>query len=254
MKQLFFDILLLAIVTIVRYFAIAGTFFLVFYKWLSNKLATSKLQLRKASTKDFLREIWHSSVSSIMISITAGMVLVGPLRPYTFIYSGIHEYPLWWLPVSLVLALIIHDTYFYWMHRALHHDRIFRFAHLEHHRSTNPSPWASYSFHAIEAVLEGAIIIILAFVLPIHPYVILAFTFISFFINVYGHLGYEIMPKGFRKSIWFGIINTSCYYNLHHRKFKGNYSLYFRFWDKLLKTEHPDYVKEYDLIQKQRFG
>jgi sterol desaturase/sphingolipid hydroxylase (fatty acid hydroxylase superfamily) len=40
---------------------------------------------------------------------------------------------------------------------------------------------------------------------------------------------------------------------MHHSKFKGNYGLYFRVWDRLCKTEHPDYVKEYDRIQKNRF-
>jgi sterol desaturase/sphingolipid hydroxylase (fatty acid hydroxylase superfamily) len=95
---------------------------------------------------------------------------------------------------------------------------------------------------------------VLALVLPLHPGTILAFTIVSFLVNVYGHLGYEIMPRRFRHSVWFGIINTSCHHNLHHRRFKGNYGLYFRWWDRLMKTEHPDYVKEYDRVQAQRFG
>jgi sterol desaturase/sphingolipid hydroxylase (fatty acid hydroxylase superfamily) len=40
---------------------------------------------------------------------------------------------------------------------------------------------------------------------------------------------------------------------MHHSKFIGNYGLYFRFWDRLMKTERPDYIKEYDKIQKIRF-
>jgi sterol desaturase/sphingolipid hydroxylase (fatty acid hydroxylase superfamily) len=40
---------------------------------------------------------------------------------------------------------------------------------------------------------------------------------------------------------------------MHHSKFKGNYGLYFRIWDRLMGTEHPDYVSEYDRIQDQRF-
>jgi sterol desaturase/sphingolipid hydroxylase (fatty acid hydroxylase superfamily) len=180
--------------------------------------------------------------------------LSAPLRPYTLIYTDSNTYPLWWLPVSLGLSLVIHDTYFYWMHRFLHHDRLFRHSHVVHHLSTNPSPWSSYSFHFFEAILEGIVVIVLVLVLPMHPSVIVAFTFVSFMINVYGHLGYEIMPKGLRKSFLFEIINTSTYHNFHHRKFKGNYSLYFRHWDRLMKTEHPDYVKEYDRIQEQRFG
>lgn len=49
-------------------------------------------------------------------------------------------------------------------------------------------------------------------------------------------------------------MNTSTHHNIHHSKFNGNYGLYFRFWDKMMGTEHPDYVKKYDEIQKRRFG
>lgn len=76
----------------------------------------------------------------------------------------------------------------------------------------------------------------------------------GFLINVYGHLGYEIAPKWFRYSVLFQILNTSTHHNLHHSKFKGNYGLYSRFWDRVMKTENPDYVKYYDQIQEKRFG
>jgi sterol desaturase/sphingolipid hydroxylase (fatty acid hydroxylase superfamily) len=153
-----------------------------------------------------------------------------------------------------VLSLIVQDTYFYWMHRLLHHKRLFRLTHLLHHRSTNPSPWAAYSFHFIESWLEGAILVVIVCVMPLHPLVFVLFTIIGLIINVYGHLGYEIAPRFLRKSFLFEIISTSVYHNMHHHKFNGNYGLYFRIWDRLLKTEHPDYVKEYDRIQKERFG
>ncbi|MEM7511464.1 MAG: hypothetical protein AAF388_11060 [Bacteroidota bacterium] len=29
--------------------------------------------------------------------------------------------------------------------------------------------------------------------------------------------------------------------------------MYFRIWDRLMGTEHPDYMKEYDKIQEKRF-
>lgn len=253
MKQAIVDVLILFIVSLLRYFGIAGAAFILFYQKLAAKLARSKIQVRKATRKDFIREILHSSISSVWLAVTAFIVVEGPLKQYTLIYSDIHALPLVWLPVSLVLALVIHDTYFYWMHRMLHIDRLFNSTHLLHHRSANPSPWAAYSFSMIEAILEGAVVILLAFILPLHPSVIFIFASVSFVINVYGHLGYEIMPEGFRRSLWFGILNTSCYHNLHHKKFKGNYSLYFRFWDRVMGTEHPDYVKEYDLLQQKRF-
>ncbi|WP_039867157.1 sterol desaturase family protein [Pedobacter sp. BAL39] len=254
MSHLFQSISVAFLITIGRYFIIAGIFFVVFYLLFPKSLLRNKIQSRLAGKADFLREIFHSSISSVMLTITAIIALSDFLRPYTFIYTDLHAYPLWWIPVSLVLTLIVHDAYFYWMHRILHHKKLFKVTHLVHHQSTNPSPWTSYSFHFLEAIAEGAVVILLVFSMPLHPLTIGLFALSSFVINVYGHLGYEIMPKGFRNTFLFEIINTSTFHNLHHQKFKGNYGLYLRVWDRLMGTEHPDYVKNYDQLQKKRFG
>ena len=242
------------LLTLARYFVIAGIFFLVFYLLFPKSLLRNKIQSRLAGKLDFIREILHSSVSSAMLAITAIIALSDRLRPYTLVYTDIHEYPLIWVPVSLLLSLLVHDAYFYWMHRILHHKSLFKLTHLVHHKSTNPSPWTSYSFHFLEAIAEGGVMIVLVFVMPLHPLTLGLFALSSFVINVYGHLGYEIMPKGFRNSFLFEIVNTSTFHNFHHLKFKGNYGLYLRVWDRWMKTEHPDYVREYDRIQQQRFG
>jgi len=238
--------------SIARYFVLAGIPFVLFYLLLPGKFRHFKIQGRSASRKDFMREISHSMVSISIFSLYAIVVLLTPLRHYTLVYDQIGSFS--YILISLVLSLIIHDTYFYWMHRLLHHKRLFAIAHLVHHKSNNPSPWTSYSFHLFEGFTEGFILLLLVFVLPMHPVTILLFTITGFIINVYGHLGYEVAPKWFRYSWLFEILNTSVHHNLHHSKFKGNYGLYFRIWDRLMGTEHPDYVKEYDKLQKQRFG
>ena len=239
-------------VTTLRYFLLAGIPFLVFYLLLPSRFQKRKIQPGKASRKDFRREILQSVLSSAVFTAIAVAVLYSPLRAYTLIYDDIHSYPTWYIGVSLALSLIVHDTYFYWMHRLLHNKKLFRWTHLTHHKSVNPSPWTSYSFHFLEAITEGLIVLIIAVVMPLHPLTVILFTIASFIINVYGHLGYEIMPRWIRRTWLFGIINTSVHHNLHHRKFDGNYGLYFRTWDRLMGTEHPDYVKEYDRIQAQR--
>jgi len=239
---------------LLRYYLIAGTAFFLFYRILSSSLHRNKIQERKADRKDFRREVLNSSASALILASIAVISCSKWVQPYTLIYTDISEYPIWWVPVSVALCLIIHDTYFYWMHRLMHHPAIFRHTHLLHHKSTNPTPLASYSFHILEAIAEGAIVLLLVFVLPLHPLSISLFALSSLLINVYGHLGYEIAPKWLRHSFLFEIINTSTHHNLHHSKFKGNYGLYFRIWDRLMKTENPDYVKIYDQIQKKRFG
>ena len=242
------------VLNLLRYFVIAGLAFLICYKLFPNTFSKNKIQARLAKQKDFLREILHSIQTTIILAVVGIAIVKTPLSEYTQLYREITDYPIWWIPVSIVLALVIHDTYFYWMHRTIHHPRLYKRIHLVHHKSINPSPWASYSFHFWEGWLEAMVAPIILVLIPMHPLALLLFTFVAFGINVYGHLGYEIAPRWFRYTFLFEIVNTSVHHNMHHEKFKGNYGLYFRVWDRIMKTEHPDYVKEYDKVQEQRFG
>ena len=242
------------VINVVRYFLLAGIPFLIFYILFPDFFKRNKIQRKIAKNKDFIREIMHSMQTTFIIAGIGLLILKTPLREYTQVYYDLAAFPLLWIPLSIVIALIIHDTYFYWMHRSVHHPKIYKRVHLLHHKSVNPSPWASYSFHFYEGVLEALIAPIILVLVPMHPLSLFLFTILAFAINVYGHLGYEIAPRWFRKSILFELLNTSIYHNMHHSKFKGNYGLYFRFWDRIMGTEHPDYVKEYDEVQARRFG
>lgn len=239
-------------ISLSRYFIIAGTFFLIFYILFPKRFIKNKIQTNWAKNKDFIREILHSVQTTFILAAVGLTILRTPLRAYTAVYDDISSFPLWYAPVSVVLALIMHDTYFYWMHRTVHHPKLFKTIHLLHHKSLNPSPWASYSFHFTESFLEAMIAPIVLFLLPIHPLAFLAFTVSAFIINVYGHLGFEIMPLWIRKTWVFEVINSSVHHNLHHQKFDGNYGLYFRFWDRIMGTEFKDYEEQFDEVQTNR--
>ncbi|MEL6729954.1 MAG: sterol desaturase family protein [Bacteroidota bacterium] len=241
------------IANVVRYTLIAGIPFLIFYILFPNKFSRQKIQQKLSKPKDWIREFTHSLQTMGVFSIIALIIIFSPLKDYTQIYRDIHAYTLWWIPASILLAIVIQDTYFYWMHRTIHHRRLFRTFHLVHHRSTNPTPLASHAFNISESILEALIIPIILMIVPMHLYSVLGFVIFGLMFNVYGHLGYEIMPRWFRHSYLFHIMNTSVHHNLHHEKFKGNYGYYFRIWDRLMGTENPDYVKKYDEIQAQRF-
>lgn len=242
------------IINVTRYFLLAGIPFLIVYKFFPRLFSPSKIQNRLAKRKDFIREILYSLQTTLILAAIGLLIFKTPLSGFTQVYHQISDFPWWWIPVSVVLALIVHDTYFYWMHRTVHHPKLFRHVHLVHHKSVNPSPWAAYSFHFFEGVLEAMVAPLILFLIPMHPLSLFLFTLLAFTFNVYGHLGYEVAPKWFRNSFLFSIFNTSTHHNIHHGKFKGNYGLYFRIWDRAMGTEHPDYVKEYDKIQARRFG
>jgi len=242
------------ILNISKYFLVAGIPFLIFYLLFPRTFKVNKIQSRKAKAKDFYREITHSLQATLVFVGVIMLILKTPLSEYTQFYANASDYPLWWIPTSVFIALVIHDTYFYWMHKTVHHPKLFRRIHFVHHKSTNPSPWASFSFHFFESLLEALVAPLILFLIPVHPIALIAFGFVSFGFNVYGHLGFEIAPRWFRHSLLFEIMNTSTHHNIHHARFKGNYGLYFRVWDRLMGTEHPEYVVEYDKIQERRFG
>ncbi len=241
------------LINLIRYFVLAGIPFVIFYLLMPKKFTRNKIQVKYAKSKEFRREILNSVFSMFIWGVVISFILFTPLRAYAKVYENINEYPIWWLPASVVLMLLIQDTYFYWLHRAIHHPKVYKLVHREHHKSTNPSPWTSYSFHALEAIVEVLFIPVIIFSIPVYPWAFSVFATASFMMNVYGHLGYEIAPRWIRNSFLFEILSTSVHHNMHHEKIRGNYGLYFRLWDRLMKTEHHDYVKRYDFVQEQRF-
>lgn len=241
---------LVPIIIFGRYVLMAGIAYLVFYVWKRRAWLHRKIQRRFPKKADYWREVGYSAVTSLIFAIMVYLVLGTPLRAYTQFYSDIQQYSLAWLTLSIVLTIFIHDAYFYWIHRLMHHPKIYRWAHHTHHISVNPSPWAAFAFHPIEALLEALIIPILLFMMPLHPVAFLGFVTFMLLFNVYGHLGYELFPKSLYEHPLGRWLNSSVYHNLHHEKFRGNYSLYFTIWDRLCGTLRADSVEGVAQVQE----
>lgn len=230
-----------------RYFIIAGGSFLIFYFLLKNTLFSRRMQSKFPHRKDYLRDISFSLVTILIFATMAALVFV-VLRPYTNFFQPYDLYGKAYYFLTFPLMLLVHDAYFYAIHRLMHHPKLFRLVHRVHHFSTNPSPWTSYAFHPLEAFLEAGIIPLIAFTLPVHPSALGLFLLFQFCYNVYGHLGFELFPKNFQKSLIGKWINTGTAHNQHHEHFHGNYGLYTLIWDRLFGTLRKDYEQKYEQV------
>ncbi|GAB3823381.1 sterol desaturase family protein [Pontibacter rugosus] len=226
-----------------RYVVIAGLAFLLFYILMPKKFSQRKIQALLPKQQDYVREVGYSFFTFFVFALIGVLLASSAVLPHTQIYTEVSAFGWPYFFLSVVLALVVHDTYFYWTHRMMHHPKLFKLFHLTHHKSTNPSPWAAFSFSPLEAVVEASVILVIAFLIPIHPLAIALFLLLMTIYNVYGHLGYEIYPKWLVNSSVGKWLNTSTNHNMHHKYFKGNYGLYFRFWDEWLHTTHPNYDK-----------
>ncbi|MEO0920329.1 MAG: sterol desaturase family protein, partial [Pseudomonadota bacterium] len=219
----------IATLVLVRYLLIAGAGYGI--ATLVGRIAPwRRLQNLPFTRAQILREIGFSLLTVVIFMSVIGLMIVMSRAGLTQLYFEPAQYSWVWFWMQIPLVLLIQDWYFYWMHRIVHLAPFYDRVHKVHHLSTNPSPFSAFAFHPLEAILEIAIIFILALVLPLHPTALIVVGILSLIYNVYGHLGYEIMPRFIAKGPLGCWLNTSAYHNQHHRTYRYNYGLYTVIW------------------------
>jgi sterol desaturase/sphingolipid hydroxylase (fatty acid hydroxylase superfamily) len=199
------------------------------------RFAHRRIQAQPRSAQPW-RELFWSTLSIMILSALLTFTWFAAKAGWSLGYFEVERYGVVYLVVSVFVLAFLHDSYYYWAHRLMHHRRLFRYVHKLHHGFTNPTPFASYAFHPFEAMIEVAWFAPVAFVLPVHPVAVAAYIVLLTVLNVISHLGYEFYPPGVAR--WF---ITSTHHNMHHTGAKGHFMLYFNLWDKWLGTNAPDY-------------
>jgi Delta7-sterol 5-desaturase len=228
-----------------RYLVFVGVAFIAWGLWRRVGRRRPRLQPASIARKQLVREMLLSASSLLIFGLISLIILAlaGPSHP--LFYTPLDSFGWPYLIASFFLMLMIQDTYFYWTHRLMHHPRLFRLIHRAHHLSTNPDPLSTYSIHPIEAVINPGATVLILVLLPKHLLIFVLFTWFNTAYAVYGHLGYEILPRSVARH-WLGRwINTSIAHNTHHARVRYNFSWYFLFWDRLMGTLDPSYEKRY---------
>ncbi|MBL0270970.1 MAG: sterol desaturase family protein [Chitinophagaceae bacterium] len=233
-------------VVVGRYFLISGIFYLAFYVWQKDKWMPRKVNQRAYPKGQFRKEIIRSSITSILFGVSGALLLWMWQKGYAKIYEDVHAYPLWWLPLSLMIALVLQETYYYWLHRWMHVPKIYRIVHEWHHDSHISSPWTAFSFHPLEGLIQAVFLPLILLFLPMNVWVLVGMLMIMSFSSVINHLDIEIYPSWFARVPFVRTLIGATHHSLHHKQFKYNYGLYFTWWDKWLKTESPVYDKIFE--------
>jgi len=184
------------------------------------------------------REVRWSLLSAAIYGVPAGIIAWGwQNRGWTQIYVSVDAYPLWYLPVSVLLYLALHDTWFYWTHRWMHTPKLFRAAHAVHHASRPPTAWAAMSFHPWEALTGAVVVPALVLLVPIHVGALGVVLTIMTIMGVTNHMGWDVFPQRLVNGPLGNWLITATHHQRHHAEYRGNYGLYFRFWDRLCATD-----------------
>ena len=230
MTGAFTAMLAMTAIVAVRYLIVSGAF-----AWATRAVRPG---LYAGLDPQIRREIGWSLASAAIYGVPAGIVAWGwQAHGWTRIHSDVHAWPLWWLPVSVLLYLLAHDAWFYWTHRWMHRPRPFRIAHAVHHASRPPTAWAAMSFHPWEAVTGAVVIPSLVFVIPIHVAALGVVLAVMTFMGVTNHMGWEVFPKALVQGPAGKWLITASHHQRHPERYGCNYGLYFRFWDRLCGTD-----------------
>ncbi len=157
---------------------------------------------------------------------------------------------LWWSMANGYAAVITFDTnaiwfvaifflipvwesfYFYWMHRFLHTNAMYRF-HALHHRNTDIGPWSGLSMHPVEhAFYFGSVLI--HFAIASHPVHIIFHLMFYGLLAITTHTGFEGVLFRNKKRLHLG----NFHHQIHHRYFECNYGNLDVPWDILFGSWH----------------
>lgn len=232
-----------------RYVVAAAAMFSLLLIWRLRNRQHYKIRKTYPAPKQIAREAFNSALTIPLFQLTYLAVtaaayaihleVVGPSES-TLLYA-----------LSFPAILLAHDCWFYWTHRAMHSKALYRWVHHEHHKSFNPSPLTAYSFAIPEAVIEGAFLPLYVLLVPVWPETVLFFVVVQVAYNVAIHSGVEWFPRLVVTHPVFGWIAGVTHHDLHHSGVQANYGLYFRIWDRLMGTEHPDFVRIYEHVRSR---
>jgi Delta7-sterol 5-desaturase len=224
-----------------------GVFWIVLKKTLGHK----KIQKVWPDRQDLFREIIISFYNIVTIGALSVLILLIASSEYSRLYPQFGQRGVLYEVFAFLAYAIALDSYYYWVHRLLHHPRFYRRIHLIHHLSKAPTPWATFAIAPLEQFIVAVFYMGIICLVPISIPMFTAFVLIGLIRQFIGHLGFEVFPRSCVDG-WLGWSLTVTHHDMHHKHITCNYGLYFSFWDWLMGTNHADYKPTFSNLFKSR--
>lgn len=222
-------------VMVLRYFCFSGIAVLTL-----KSARITPLSEKGPKHRQHLKDIYWSVLSSSIFAASGVWLIDLWKRGDIIIYHDFSQAAFPYHVVSFFLLLFLHDTYFYWTHRLLHHPWAFKRIHSVHHESRRPTAWTAFSFHPLEASIQAIILPLLLILVPVHWGLLGLFLSVMSITGVINHLGAEVYPRFILTRKPFCYLISATHHQLHHSRVQHNFGLYFNWWDIWMKTEHEE--------------
>lgn len=208
---------------------------------------------RKIQSNGFRWRIFRNEVLFAAINVAvSGFLLGGPtkyLQHHGIIRFNAGPASPWAIALEYILYFVGFDTWFYWLHRAMHVEPLYSLIHKLHHRSISPNPLTTLSVSPLESLVNGGwtpiFTLLMTVISPVHraTMALIAPTYIV--MGLYVHSGIEFLPSWWNKSRLTKWFISATFHDQHHRYFKGNYGGYTTIWDRICGTVRPSFETDF---------
>lgn len=171
-------------------------------------------------------EMRQTNIALPIMAVFTAPIFVLEARGYSKMYDTTDQGPgAWYNWMQFPLFVLFTDFCIYWIHRGLHHPRIYKHIHKPHHKWIMPTPYASHAFHPLDGYAQGLPYHIYPFLFPLNK---IAYVFLFAFINIW-----TVMIHDGEYVANSPIINGAACHTLHHLYFNYNYGQFSTLWDRL---------------------
>lgn len=137
---------------------------------------------------------------------------------------------------EVVLFTVVYDFGYYWWHRLMHTRALYRAVHRPHHLSRHPTVLSALSFHPLESIPTMALFVVVAVLLRMHVFTLLACEALQLTVTGINHCGCAFLPSGWERMPVLGLTTTPLVHTTHHRRFGCNFGFYTTLWDRVFAT------------------
>ncbi|XP_072019899.1 methylsterol monooxygenase 1-like [Amphiura filiformis] len=146
------------------------------------------------------------------------------------------DMPAWYQMLPRMYAcLIIEDTWHYFVHRALHDRRVYKYIHKIHHSFQAPFGMTAEYAHPAETMILGMGFMWAILLTCSHISVLWMWLIFRLVETIEVHSGYDVPYLNPLHLLPF--YAGPRFHDFHHMNFNGNYSSTFTWWDKIFGTD-----------------
>lgn len=215
----------------------------------SGVFKSRRIQPGRFKWSTFRNEAFFAAINLIVTGFTLAPINTF-LRDRGLIALN-HAPAAWWvIALEFAAYFLLFDTWFYWLHRWMHKEPVYKWIHKLHHKSTSPNLLTTFSVSPLESLVNGGFLPVFLTVGTalggVHDSAVALMVPANIVMGLYVHLGHEFLPRWWNKSWATKWFITTTFHDQHHKYFNYNFGGYTQIWDYLMGTVRKKYEADFE--------